>query len=569
MKSPKSPLISGIIPLFLLFFLLSSCDKKVTTLVWESQGDTYHFAESNQNRPNLAVCFSGGGTRAYTCATGQMHGLKKMKCWDGIGHISSVSGGTWASVVFTYYNASGNASNDDELLGTTHSPDKLTLDKLKEMEESFMGYAATQSLLDEILNPDFPLEGAGNWWIDGVGRTFLQPFGIYDPHKPRYFSYDTASAKAIMDRNPDLKLSLDDFYLVHVPGPKDVNRPYLVMNSAIVGPVDEHPFEAPLGLVNFNYTPLYVGQAYGSQVDFHSRLTGEKHNVGGGFIEPFAFGSKAPKMPPSVRGGQEKGVKSADLEELPENRYQLADAAGTSSAAYAATVSATLYLDPFLNGMLPEATYWPVFQNEVIKEKRYEFADGGSLENLGVITMLQRKVGKLLVFLNSPTSLDTTYDPNSGPPTNMQVDSDLNVLFGYFDGTPFEVNDQVFHSSDYATVVNGLIEKKKKGETIMTRTKLKTKGNTWWGIEEGQEVEIMWVYNDVVMDWQSQLPQATQDAIAEGENGPFPNFPLYKTVDENGFLRLVQLTNQQVNLLYELSAWNVYHNDSIANFVNE
>ena len=60
------------------------------------------------NRKNIAVCFSGGGSRALTCAWGQLLGLNTLKdesgkpLLDEVRYISSVSGGSWAAVLYTF-----------------------------------------------------------------------------------------------------------------------------------------------------------------------------------------------------------------------------------------------------------------------------------------------------------------------------------------------------------------------------------------------------------------------------------------------------------------------------------
>jgi len=58
---------------------------------------------ANNSRLNIAVCFSGGGSRALTCAWGQLIGLTGTQLINKVRYISSVSGGTWASSVYTFF----------------------------------------------------------------------------------------------------------------------------------------------------------------------------------------------------------------------------------------------------------------------------------------------------------------------------------------------------------------------------------------------------------------------------------------------------------------------------------
>ena len=84
-------------------------------------------------------------------------------------------------------------------------------------------------------------------------------------------------------------------------------------------------------------------------------------------------------------------------------------------------------------------------------------------------------------------------------------------------------------------------------------------------------------------EWEKLLPQTTfsaddlgevtlAKAIAAGNplsgdaEGPFQHFPNYKTIGQNHVYELVELTPQQVNLLADLSCWNITNPDSAAVF---
>jgi hypothetical protein len=156
---------------------------------------------------------------------------------------------------------------------------------------------------------------------------------------------------------------------------------------------------------------------------------------------------------------------------------------------------------------------------------------------------------------------------NNCPPLPSQIDDDLFPLFGYPTGN--QINNQVFKKSDFKKVYEGLRDAKVAGKTVMTKTTLKTVYNGWWGINPDHEVEILWVYNETVMNWQNQLKQEVQDEICKGPDGAFPDFPLYKLIGEDGLLNGISLTKEQVNLLYQLSAWNVYSNEDVFSFLNQ
>jgi hypothetical protein len=262
---------------------------------------------------------------------------------------------------------------------------------------------------------------------------------------------------------------------------------------------------------------------------------------------------------------------------LARKRFAAVDATGTSSAANGAIFSSSLFaqlgselLTHFsADQLIPEEEYWPISNNGVVEEAdRYRFTDGGNLENLGLISLLQRGVKKIVVFINTNTPLDVNIDPTQDcPPLPSQVSSDLFPLFGYEVGN--QINNQVFSQDDFTKIYNALRDAKLNKQSVIAKTSLETVDNDWWGIEPGQGVTILWVYNESVPGWENQLPTDVQEEICKGLNGKFPEFPLYKLIGENGLINGISLTKAQVNLLYQFAAWNVYSNKEVFDFLKD
>ena len=247
-----------LIYLITCILIFTSCRRKASILVWDHAENSTEFPEAYLDLPSTGVCFSGGGTRAMNCAIGQMKGLEVAGLWDDIGYVSSVSGGSWATSIFTFYHQG--AANDKELLGNIYPPEALTLDKLDFMPKGFMGEVITRNLEDDLferLGLDLisfgTLQKMDYIWIDGIGHTYLKKFGLYDPAKPKYFTLNEQTRKEILERNTELKVS--DFITVHQQT-GDIKRPFLIMNSSLLGPSKDLPIRNPENLSVFNYTPL-------------------------------------------------------------------------------------------------------------------------------------------------------------------------------------------------------------------------------------------------------------------------------------------------------------------------
>jgi len=306
-----------------------------------------------------------------------------------------------------------------------------------------------------------------------------------------------------------------------------------------------------------------VGSAHPMEVTFTSRKKGkasETRLVGGGFVQPFAFGGDpSPQAPAGCQPAQPPAACSlADLPATPRP-YSLADAAGTSSSAAAGS------LDQFgLTDQLgAQAQYWPVTTEAKPPVEEFDFGDGGSLENYGLLPLLQRKVERAVVFINTSRTLDLNYDPSQAP-TSKDVDGNLPPFFGYPMGV--KTHNQVFAQKDWPGLITAFQNARRAGKTVMAETEHEVQANEWWGIEGGWKVRVLWFYLERVEDWESQLPFRIRMQIKLGNWGlgflsPYRDFPNYKTIDED-LLDLVELTPRQVNLLADLTCWTITENQA-------
>ncbi|MCA9965276.1 MAG: hypothetical protein KC423_13560, partial [Anaerolineales bacterium] len=170
---------------------------------------------------------------------------------------------------------------------------------------------------------------------------------------------------------------------------------------------------------------------------------------------------------------------------------------------------------------------------------------------------------RIVVFVNSETKLGLDYDP-SQPPGKDVVDAFLPPLFGF--PNQLNPNNTIFTQQAWQALITALQTQKRQGLPLVTVQTHTVQTNTWWGLPGGWDVDICWVYNDRVASWEQQLPDHLQEQIKLGNDflpvGPFRHFPNYLTVDED-LLDLVKLTPAQVNLLANLSCWNVMQSESL------
>ena len=504
--------------------------------VWQTHapGSPYPEAAYLQTTRRTGVCFSGGSTRSYAATIGQLRGLTHHGLIPRVTYLSAVSGGAWAAAAYTFYAGAG--TDDHQILGPVVDPERVSVDSLSRLEPYALGYAATLSFAQMLreTHTDQSIEPA-DVWSHTVGRTFLEPYGLFDPDRPVGFTLDRGTYERFLASNPFATAPVP--HIVHTGS----SRPYLLIHATLNWPADAADGGHRVG---FEMSPLAVGTPH--------RLTlrstaGEVHEVGGGFVETPAFGCQAPSTPPDDRG-----LVSA---RLPIRPLTLADAIGASSALR--TVDRDLSQYPYL-------TYWPVTGRVGAATSTEVLTDGGDVDQFGIIPLLRRRVTAVVVFINTLWPLALDYDPTAWPPTGDVSQPVVEPFLGSLFGGPGRQSphSRVFPEQDFAQVVSALQTEKRAGRPLVAILTHTVQANAWWGIAGGWDVRVCWVYHDRVGMWEERLAPDVRATVSAGRSpaaeGPVARFPHYLTRGQNPG-QLIQLTPMQVNLLSDLACWTVTH----------
>ncbi len=315
-------------------------------------------AHADPSRKNIAVCFSGGGSRALTCAWGQLIGLNTLKdnsgkpLLDDVRYISSVSGGSWAAVLYTF---PPDKFTDAEFLGDSYSPSQLyyDLDKPGGLNVSKIGSSALGKIpqnfsnlfeIDPLKNiiADFititalkgmHLSTSIKWlWAYIVGENVLADFDLYTyknsffkPHETpwqysdaKFFSLSKAYAASNIFSKAKAPPQ-DAFVYARTDSDGQPACPMLIVNTNIVAKnCPDNNMTAPIQI------PTQVS-AVAAGIYGVNPCTID--SVGGGCVESFAFTSDL--LLPSG---------TAEVAGEFTRRYTLTDITAVSSAFYAATL---------------------------------------------------------------------------------------------------------------------------------------------------------------------------------------------------------------------------------------
>lgn len=490
---------------------------------------------------SVGLCLSGGGSRALSCALGQLRALDHLGLIDKVFAISSVSGGTWANSLYTYLPQS---ISDADFLGPVQlDPSQLTVlgalpNALSQMTPNCLGRVPSRLAVlrdvEEVLKLKFEWKYPNTeLWQGLIGHSVLRAYQLWQPDPSKsnfdthFFSWTDAylhTGNGILARNP--KLSSSDFYTVHRRRPFPVFNTAMFVNDGITA--DLVPYEA-----NFM---LGVRQSFPQ---------GQQSTIGGGFMESFA-----------MEGQFQNNLSPNAISVSPApRRFTLADIVGCSSAAFAQELEEQY---PELNGVVPRYEYFPIANRETVASSFYRFADGGSLENLGLNVLLARGLQRILVGINT----DEGIRMEDG---QIVVSSDLPPLFGlqpYQRGkgyVPYAQNEgssstrlfrhnQVFPTASFDELRTALWQKRSKGEPIVLRQTLPVLANAWYGVPGGTSVDILWMYNDQVDAFWRLLSWEVKAAIDLAGRGAFP---LYNTFTQ------LDLDYIAVNALAHLWCWNL------------
>jgi hypothetical protein len=559
---------------------------------------------------NVAVCLSGGGSRALSAGMGQLNGLQTVQyatnqsLLSQAKALSTVSGGSWLGVPFVYLSPS--VADVNYLGGPYVQPAGLTEASLGSLPAGCAG----ANITSDFTLGDMAVQAVLLYW-DGVppnmlwqtiiALQLLTPYGLFahtgwSDTPASFFSYNQGTLNAILATNPALKQEEADLVSAQP-------RPYLVCNTAMfvtaIGQSLLAPMQATSFISGIVSTPPGATDANGFQ-------------AGGGGVTSFAFNST-----PTAFNSSTSNVTVAQ-----QRQWALVDIVGSSSAAFAATLQQTLQTfasNPellaqalrergpaaansgvpleagrramtetlaahrggdlsrisstafALSDLIPAYQYWPVANPPVGSTiDTTEFADGGSLENLGIADVLAYgDIANVISFINTLTPISQDIFGI------IVVDDSIPPLFGYqpyvpgagysvYQGAsnpsnPLFQNSQIFPSSKFQDLLNNLWSASGSGSyqnAPMYSQPLTTMQNDWFGVAPNQSVTVLWVYLERVKAWYDQLSPYIQNDVLGPFDSMMNNFPHSSTIFAT------QLSPTEINLLANLTAWVVVNAQS-------
>lgn len=489
---------------------------------------TSHAQSMPEPGKEIALCISGGSGRSFSSAIGQIAAIKKLGLYDKFKVLSTVSGSSWFGTIYTF---APDSITDMQLIGdaTITPPDQLTRGNLNFLCTKSLGYCyyrmrneSFATAFIDILNSK--IFNSSQYFSRCLGTILLEPFGLNSNCK--FFTLNLESANRIIDKNPNL--TMENFYLPH-----DNNRLFLICNSTFINTFDSKQLR-----YSFEYSPLSCGTP---QLIEYYKTEDETFFIGGGFIETFAFNSTSPK----------KTSENNIVEALLSNNgiFTLSDMIGSSGAAPGWALD-LLHMEK----TLPMFNVWSPKYIKPGLVNKCSLVDGGNIDDLGIIPLLQRGYKRIILFVNSEFPIDTA-DSSDCEYCYRGIDGYVGRLFGFLPKNilrgPLKQNTQVFPSVQYSALDSALkiIKKDTNRNTVpyfMDTYKIVQPNPFDISMDS---VSILWVYNDINPTWKKNLSNEVKSLFSDrSDTLNIVHFPNYNTIFQNK-KQLFWLNRVQINLL--------------------
>lgn len=411
--------------------------------------------EAFAQKSNSAALFSGGGTRSYTISVGVGRGLHMLGLTPYIKYIGGVSGGSQFTAVYTYGQRGSSAEDEDAYLCVPQyvTPDDSKKESVSRVPGRCMLKAVSNAgkKKKELVGPTTGYSK----YLKSITDLILGPRGITG----------VMNMSRLHDKN---KIGYPLFHYSLI-APSDF-PPVGVKKLRREGMIPEESKDTYTSHVLIEGTPLYTGQAKTIEQTFFSkakRSITSKNYVLGGFYE---------------------------------NTEDIATQIMASSYA-----TGKVFSKDVLSGRQ---------LNQVIKygdgqEASFMTIDGGCTENAPLISMLQRKVGKVIVSVNEHREVEEDM-------ADEKIPVFLSSWFGVNQQSGMSVNTKqtgVFAPDDLDTLLGLIYQAQDRGDGVVVPMNMSTVANEHYGIPANQKVEVLWLFNARAKNWFNRLPTETQELL--------------------------------------------------------
>lgn len=339
-------------------------------------------------------------------------------------------------------------------------------------------------------------------WATAIDENFVQPMNITPI--------------------PDFLLDMANAYLWNDAKRLDSKTfPFPIYVGTVYPDVKEPNIAVP-----FEFTPLYFGIPMDPRI--HDNPT---FNISGGYTQSIAFNTH-------VTDKNQQGCPPSTDKQHPLHLYQLPLPAKVVKATEMTAISSSFFaaaglekgwnleailrwipIIPDIVKQFPNAEsykYWsPISGGE---SRQLQFADGGLLDNTGVLGLLRRGCKTIIACVSS----------NSAVVSRKPQDrfSDIAALFGKAKEDNSNIGSvnvmQVFKPEKWDDLLADLQKKYQEGKPQVCKMQLEVHPNKYAGIYGGDTVEIYFCVNGRCTDWLNKIGKGAEALKEKMEPGDRP-----------------------------------------------
>ena len=199
----------------------------------------------------------------------------------------------------------------------------------------------------------------------------------------------------------------------------------------------------------------------------------------------------------------------------------------------------------------------PSYNTSEYKSKSLKIGDSGSLDDLGIISLVSRGVNKIVCFVNTQDSKARI--------ANLFGVKEKNNLSSVIEGL------KIFDTNFYNTVLSDFDSCRASNGPVYSRQKLNVLKNDLFGVKGGYEVDIMFLILQPCLKFINLLPLSLKNLINTFPNSDFIYSSKFTTglMDETSrFYGILYLSKTQINLISTYTDWCI-NQPEISRHVNE
>jgi hypothetical protein len=518
------------------------------------------------NFESVGLAYSGGGRRTYAAMIGYLRALTKWKTQaynyedgtyrevsynDAVSYISTCSGGSWFHATFEYAKAANPQNTNESLLGESqfdvyeqkNNPNyrREYFNVASDYSKNAMAFAISKFTYSNI---------AFNWlnWSKAINSAFLEPFGItgdpaqYPASKPFWIANGVILDLTTADVYPQLQFTpmysgVTQHHIIKVTTNEDLGGGPARVTFIRIGGVWVESKHFNSGAQIYQGKTLETYGYENMAMNLCAPATGyiggdaflckaESTYLGGDVDQTPSIGEHKAITQLTSSSSIKIGTRNDNTSN--SNTFQVKDMIGISSMAVAAR---------FYNFGLPsfyKAVLGSPIQadNSPIDPSTFNLGDGGFIDNLALLPLVQRRVRHIIAFWNIDRNIDFSTVPSSEG--GCQWMPDICPYFGIWNADPklcdSELKNanamkklQIFNTSNFYTVWSDLKRRKESGTgPVWSRQTLRVLPNDAYGIAGNYDVDLLLIMLQ-------PCPAFPYNKLVEEVIGPSTKFPNYET----------------------------------------